>query len=263
MVDCEVLLCESTYGGRTHEPGQDAARRLEEIIGRTIARGGKVIIPAFSVDRTQEVVHTLDQLWNQGRLPVVPVFVDSPLATNATEVYRAHPECYDADLHAYMMHDANPFGFERLTYVRKVEQSKALNTRTDPMIIISASGMCEAGRILHHLRNNVHDARTTILMVGFCAEHTLGARLLERPPQVRIFGQEHALKAEVVQLDAFSAHADEGEMIDFLGHLDRDRLQQIYLVHGNYERQQAFQQALQQRGYPSVSIPERGTTVDL
>lgn len=263
MQDCEYLISESTYGGETHEPIQDATKRLEQVIGRTIERGGKVIIPAFSVGRTQEIVYALDQLWKEERLPVIPIFVDSPLAVNATDVYRAHPECFDAQMHEFMLSDANPFGFERLTYVRDVEQSKALNSRHDPMVIISASGMCEGGRILHHLRNNIEDPRNTVLMVGFSAQHTLGARIAERRPEVRIFGIEHALKAEVVRMDSYSAHADQPELLQFHSHLDRERLKQVFLVHGNLDRQEILKEAMESEGYPNVTIPDRGDSAHL
>src|SRR5690606_32872381 len=164
MADCDVLITESTYGGETHEPPDRAKERLAQIVGRTAARGGKVIIPAFAVGRTQEIVHRLDQLENEGRLPQIPVFVDSPLAVNVTDIFRRHPECYDADLRAYIDEDPNPFGFRRLVYIRDVEDSKRLNGSRLPMVIISASGMAEAGRILHHLRNNVADDRNTVLI---------------------------------------------------------------------------------------------------
>jgi len=257
------LITESTYGGRVHEPVGDAKARLAEVVSRTAKRGGKLIVPAFAVGRTQELVHALDHLWNEHALPPIPVFVDSPLAVNVTAVYRAHPECYDAELMQYMLEDPNPFGFERLEYVREAARSKELNGMRVPMVIISASGMAEAGRILHHLRNNVEDPRSTILIVGYQAEHTLGRRLQERHEVVKIFGQPHHLKAEVEEMTAFSAHADEPGLLHFYEGLDRERLQTMFLVHGEVESQEALQTTLTGQGYTDVRIPSRGESVVL
>ncbi|MEX2466466.1 MAG: MBL fold metallo-hydrolase [Gemmatimonadota bacterium] len=263
MADCDYLITESTYGGEVHEPSESAKERLAEVVGRTAARGGKVIIPAFAVGRTQEIVHNLDQLENEGRLPPIPMFVDSPLAVNVTEIFRAHPECFDPKLVAYMEDDPKPFGFDRLTYIRDVEDSKKLNGARLPMVIISASGMCEAGRILHHLRNNIEDSRNTVMMVGYAAPHTLGRRIIERQPEVRIFGQPHKLKAEVEVMNAYSAHADEPELLEFIGRLDRQRLRRIFLVHGDPDRQAALTEALGGQGYTDVVSPERGDSYEL
>ena len=258
MEDCDILISESTYGGRTHEPAEASKARLEEIVRHTSQRGGRVIIPAFAVGRTQEIVYILDQLAREERLPRIPVFVDSPMAVNATEVYRLHPECYDRELREYLMSDDDPFGFDQLEYVREASRSKELNGLSVPMVVISASGMCEAGRILHHLRNNVEDPRNTIMMVGYCADHTLGKRLIEKRPIVRIFGDEHALRADVEVMNSYSAHADEPELLDFIGHLDRDRLQKLLLVHGAPERQSLLKGALEELGYDNVVVPDRG-----
>ena len=257
------LISESTYGGKEHEPAGKAKDALADVVTRTAKRGGKVIIPAFAVGRTQELVYALDQLWNEERIPRIPVFVDSPLAVNVTGVFQTHPECYDRQLLDYIMTDPDPFGFERLEYVRDVERSKALNGMRVPMVIISASGMAEHGRILHHLRNNIEDKRSTVMIVGFQAEHTLGRRMVERRETVKIFGQPHKLNAEVAVLNYFSAHADEPGLIDFIGGLDRDRLQQIFLVHGDLERQEKLEDALDEAGYDDVKIPERGESVEL
>ena len=263
MPDCDYLICESTYGGRVHEPPDRAKDHLARVVGATASRGGKVIIPAFAVGRTQEIVYRLDELTNEGRLPPIPVYVDSPLAVNVTDIFRAHPECYDAELLEYMRTDPDPFGFARLTYVRDVEESKSLNTSRLPMIIISASGMCEAGRILHHLRNNVEDPKNTILIVGYCAPHTLGRRIVERRPEVKIFGEPHRLRAEVEVMNEYSAHADEPELVGFVSHLDPRRLKRIFLVHGDPERQLPLARALKAAGYPDASGPGRGETVEL
>ncbi len=263
MLPCDWLISESTYGGKVHEPAGRAKDALAEVVGRTAKRGGKVIIPAFAVGRTQELVYALDQLWNEDRIPHIPVFVDSPLAVNVTGVFQTHPECYDRELLDYLMTDPDPFGFERLEYVRSVERSKALNGMRVPMVIISASGMAEHGRILHHLRNNIEDPKSTVMIVGYQAEHTLGKRIVERRDEVKIFGQPHRLKAEVAVLNYFSAHADEPGLIDFFGMLDRDRLQQIFLVHGDLERQQKLEAALDEAGYDDVAVPTRGESVAL
>lgn len=263
MPDCDWLICESTYGGEVHDPPDRAKERLAEVVGATAARGGKVIIPAFAVGRTQEIVFRLDELTNEGRLPPIPVIVDSPLAVNVTDVFRRHPECYDAELRAYMEHDPDPFGFSRLAYVRDVEESKRLNASTLPMVIISASGMAEAGRILHHLRNNVENPKNTVMIVGYCAPHTLGRRIAERRETVNIFGEPHRLRAEVEVMNSYSAHADGTELVEFVSELDADRLQRTFLVHGDPDRQIALTGALEAAGYGGVHRPWRGETLDL
>lgn len=263
MDPCDWLLSESTYGGHTHEPATETHERLAEVIRKTAGRGGKVIVPAFAVGRTQELVYALDQMTNAGTLPPVPVFVDSPLAVNVTGVFQTHPECYDAELLDYMLKDPNPFGFERLEYVRDVERSKALNGMRVPMVIISASGMAEAGRILHHLKNNVEDPDATVLVVGFMAAGTLGRKLVDRHKTVNIFGEPYRLRAEVVVMNTFSAHADEPGLLGFIGKLDRRRLRTVFLVHGEPERQRALQTAMNGTGYGDVRIPARGEAVVL
>lgn len=263
MEDCDYLICESTYGGRSHEPPDQAKQRLAHVVSSTARRGGKVIIPAFAVGRTQEIVHRLDDLTNEGRLPPIPVYVDSPLAVNVTDIFKRHPECYDADLLEYMRDDPEPFGFGRLTYIRDVEESKKLNSSRLPMVIISASGMAEAGRILHHLRNNVEDPRNTVMIVGFCAPHTLGRRIVERRREIKIFGEPHRLRAEVEVMNSYSAHADEPELVDFVSHLDPGRLKRIFLVHGDPPRQLALYDALSERGYTNAHGPARGEVFEL
>lgn len=263
MPDCDWLICESTYGGRVHEPTEQAKDHLARVVGETAARGGKVIIPAFAVGRTQEIVYRLDELASEGRLPPIPVYVDSPLAVNVTEIFRAHPECYDEDLRGYLANDPSPFGFARLTYIRDAEESKKLNSSRLPMVILSASGMCEAGRILHHLRNNVADPRNTILIVGYCAPHTLGRRIVEREREVRIFGEPHPLRAHVEVMNAYSAHADQPELVEFVGRLDPDRLERIFLVHGEPAGQLPLADALVAAGYTRPVAPSRGESLEL
>ena len=257
------LISESTYGGETHEPNTDARDRLLATVMRTVDRGGRVVVPAFAVGRTQELVYALDRLEAEGRLPPVPVFVDSPLAVNATAVFQSHPECYDEDVLQTMLTDPNPFGFSRLEYVREAERSKALNAIKAPFVVISASGMAEAGRILHHLRNTVADEKNTVLIVGYQADGTLGRRIAERSPEVRIFGEMYPLRAEVEVMSAFSAHADEPGLLGFIGALDRARLRTVFLVHGEPDRQAALTDALQGIGIADVQAPARGQTVRL
>ena len=257
------LISESTYGGKVHEPVEKAKERLAAIVTDTAARGGRVVIPAFAVGRTQEIVHNLDQLWNEDAIPHIPVFVDSPLAVNATAVFQTHPECYDAKLLEYMLTDDNPFGFERLEYVREASRSKELNGMRVPFVVISASGMAEAGRILHHLRNTVEDPKNTVLIVGYQAEHTLGRRIVERRDTIKIFGQPHQLKANVEVMNTFSAHADEPGLVDFISAIDQDRLQEVFLVHGDLNRQEKLTSALAEAGVTGVRSPTRGEVVEL
>jgi len=259
MEDLDYLICESTYGGERHNQLPEDEKDLLRVINDTcVVKRGKLIVPAFSVGRTQEIVYTLDKLENEGRLPEIPVFVDSPMAINATEIYRMHPECFDAEIMEYMLEDPNPFGFNNLKYTRRVEDSMKLNDMEGPAIIVSASGMMTGGRILHHLKNHIGDDRNTILVVGFCAPHTLGARIRVGAKKVRIFGVETDVKANVVVMDSFSAHGDEPEMLAYLSNLDRDRLKAVYLVHGNYDRQTKFKSALEREGFRNIGIPELG-----
>jgi metallo-beta-lactamase family protein len=256
----DLLVSESTYGGHTHEPVEETAERLGQVVRQTADRGGKLIIPAFSVGRTQTIVYFLHQLRNAGRLPDLPVFVDSPMAVRATEVFRAHPECFDDETLRLLHDDPDLFGDRHVHYVDKVHDSIALNDRRDPCVIISASGMCEAGRILHHLKHNIEDPRATILIVGYQAPNTLGHRLVERRPQVRILGRTFSPKAEVVVLNGLSSHADHGGLLRSLGPL-AGRAQRVRLVHGEPERAAALAEGLRAAGFQDVAIPERGEGV--
>lgn len=261
--EADILFTESTYGGRFHDDYTTLNQRLAQVVRDTINRGGKIIVPAFSVGRTQEIVYALHQLSLAGEIPEVPVFVDSPLSLNATEVFRAHPECFDEETSDFLERTEDVFGFRKLRYTRDAEESKKLNTIKTPCIIISASGMCEAGRILHHLANNIEDARNTILVVGFMAENTLGRRLVERDPMVKIFGEEYRLAAQVVKLNAFSAHADHDELIQWISAFDRERLQHLYILHGEYTQSEALAHGLGTLGLNQVAIPERGERVEI
>jgi metallo-beta-lactamase family protein len=233
---------------------------LARVIHETVARGGKVIVPAFAVGRTQELLHSLSILIDEGRLPRIPVFVDSPLALNVTEVFKLHPECFDADTRAALEADGDVFGARSVRFVSSRAESIALNALEGPAVIIAAAGMAEAGRILHHLRNHVEDERNTILIVGFMAQHTLGRRLQERRPRVKIWGVERDLRARVEVLSSFSAHADRNDLMAFAEACGVVR--RLFLVHGEPDSQRALGEALRERNVP-VEIPVRGQTVEL
>jgi metallo-beta-lactamase family protein len=264
MEELDYLICESTYGGERHNQlPQDVEDLLTVIRETCVENGGKLLIPAFSVGRTQELVHTLDKLENEGRLPQVPVYVDSPMAVNATEVFRLHPECFDREIMDYMLDDPNPFRFNDLKYIRRTDESKELNYLQGPAIIISASGMMTGGRIIHHLYNHIEDPKNTILIVGFCAPHTLGARIRRGDKKIRIFGQELRVRAKVKIMDSYSAHGDEPEMLEYLSSLSRDKLKRIFLVHGEIDRQEKFRSALDKEGFQDIQIPELGDKYEL
>ena len=251
----DYLIMESTYGNRLHDPIEDAAQKLAEVINRTIDRRGKIIIPAFAVERTQELVYFIHLISDEGLIPKVPVYVDSPMATNATSIFRVHQECYDEETRqAFLDHHQNPFGFNELNYVSSTEESKRLNTLKEPAIIISASGMCESGRILHHLKNNIENPANTILIVGFMAQNTLGRKIVERQSEVKIFGDVYKLRAEVAILNAFSAHADYAEILEYINQLDRSKLKGIFLVHGEPEAQEHLKGLLEEQGYGTTLV---------
>lgn len=258
----DYLIIESTYGNRLHENILDAGKQLAQIINRTHRRSGKVIIPAFALERTQEIVYILNDLWNEGDIPSLPVYVDSPLATGVTEVYRRHPECFDAEARLRLREDSDLFGYRQLTYVRNVRQSKKLNNSTKPCIIIAASGMCEGGRILHHLRHHAGDPATTIVIVGFTAKHTLSRAIAERRPVVKIYGEETPLRAEVVAIDAFSAHADRHDLITCVKRTS-STLKGVFIVHGEEEQSFSLAEALENEGIPGVTVPHLGETAEL
>jgi metallo-beta-lactamase family protein len=229
--------------------------KLEEVVNRTASRGGRIIVPAFAVGRTQQLVLMLHQLADERRIPRIPIFVDSPLAVNVTEAHRSHPECFDEATREYLEHGADPFGFESLQYVRDAAESKKLNSLNGPFVVISASGMCEAGRILHHLRNHIEDARNTVLITGYQAVNTLGRRLVEKAPEVRIFGEPLSVRAEVVSLDALSGHADYNELAEWIRPL-APGLRKTFLVHGEPEQAQSFAEFLRRSFQLSVEIPQ-------
>ena len=258
----DYLIMESTYGGRLHRRSEDVRKKLADVVRRTFERGGKVIVPAFSVGRTQQLVLLLHELTHEGRIPEAPIFVDSPLAVNVTEVFREHPECYDADTREYLLDQRDPFAFGRLRYVRNVEESKALNDIPYPFIVLAASGMCEAGRILHHLRRYAPDPRSTVLITGYQAEHTLGRRILERRPEVKIFGDPTPLRAEVAKLNELSGHADQRELLAWLEPIAGE-LKKIFLVHGDPAQSQALADAIRERYDVEAILPEPGESFTL
>lgn len=260
---CDYILCESTYGDREHDLPPDELDRFLKIIKDTCVKNrGKLLIPAFSVGRTQEIVYMLDRLESSGKLPRIKVFVDSPLAVNATTVFGAHPECYDNDLHEYMLTDDNPFGFNNLTYIQDVNESKALNYLKEPAIIISASGMMNAGRSKHHLRNTMGDPKNTIFIVGYCAPQTPGGRIRAGAAGLKLYGEYHELRAKVTVMDSFSAHGDRSEMLDFLSN-QTDSCKEIFLVHGTIERMETFGEALKEKGFRKWRAPRLEETVKL
>ncbi len=263
--EVDYLLIESTYGDREHDPVEETDSKLRDVVLDTYRRGGKLIVPAFSVGRTQELVYTLHRLTEGRKIPRIPVFVDSPLSINVTEIFRLHPECYDAETNEFIA-DArtpDPFGFESLTYTRSVEASKELNFLREPSIIISASGMCEAGRILHHLKNNIEDARNTVLIVGWQAPHTLGRRLVERRPEVKIFGETYRLEARVESMSGFSAHADRSELLDYVRQMGASRLTTAFVVHGEPGSSLALAGGLRSLGVKQVEVPQPQETFEL
>ncbi len=263
MPKVDVLLTESTYGDRLHESDPEQSEQLLSIIRHTcIDKKGKLIIPAFSVERTQEIVYMLDKMATSGDLSdKIPVYVDSPLAVNATMVFASHPECYDREIHEYLLLDDNPFGFNSLHYNKSVEGSKRLNGIDKPMIIISAAGMMNAGRVKHHLYNNVEDERTTFLLVGYCSPQTPCAALKSGISEMKIFGDIKEVNAEVLSMDSFSGHGDRDEMLDFLK--NQKDAKRTFVVHGEYDSQKAFKDSLENLGFKNVYIPMLGEEVEI
>jgi metallo-beta-lactamase family protein len=258
----DYLIVESTYGDRIHKPIATIADNLARLIRKTSERGGHVIVPAFAVGRTEELVLLLHRLAEQRLIPDIPLLVDSPLAINVTDVFRAHPEEYSADLLGFTESGTDPFGFRRLRYLREVSESKALNDLRMPYVVISASGMCEGGRILHHLRNGIEDPRNLILITGFQAQNTLGRRLVERHPVVNIFGEPMALRAEVAVLNELSAHADQQDLVRWIRPI-APGLKGVFLVHGEPAAQDALCAVLKEQLGIEARSPVRGESVQL
>ncbi len=259
--DIDFMVMESTYGGREHEASTDANDTIARILNEALAKGGKVIIPAFAVERTQQLLYVLNELLEEGAIPEVPIFVDSPLAVNATEIFRLHPECFNEEVYEFLFEKRNPFGFENLTLIRSVKKSKELNEHRGACIIISASGMCEAGRILHHLKNNIGKPDATVLFVGYCADNTLGSKIRNGWDKVKIFGEEHTVRAHVEALDSFSGHADHSELIDYFTGTGGKK-EKVWLVHGETSRSEAMCDALRRLDHGgTVDVAEHGREV--
>jgi metallo-beta-lactamase family protein len=263
VVEADYLVMEATYGNRLHGDYRDVALRLAEVVNRVAARGGRIIIPAFAVERSQEIIYNLNRLRQEDRIPKLPIFVDSPLATSVTEVFRNSPQYYDEEARALLNGHDDLFSFEGLTYVASPEESKALNRLGGPCIIISASGMCEAGRVLHHLKHGIGDERNCVLLVSFQAPNTLGARIAERRARVRIYGEEYDLRAEVVVMDEFSAHADRQGLLDYVGRMNINRLKKVFIVHAEPEAAEAMVEPLRALGVREVHVPETGDEHEL
>lgn len=251
--ECDAYICESTYGARLNEPVDDAKQRLVEVVVRTLERGGKVIIPAFSVGRTQTIVYFIHEQMVAGNLPRIPVFIDSPLAVNATEVFKMHPECYDAEARAFHRVTGDILGHGCCTYIRDVEESKALHRRRKPCVIISASGMCEAGRIRHHIKNNIRNKKNTILFPGHQARNTLGRKIVEGAERITLFHEELPIRAEIVQIHGFSGHADQADLLRmFESSAYRDK--RVFLVHGEPDQSEVLEDKLHGAGLARAQV---------
>ncbi len=263
---CDYLICESTYGDRLHT---DMLATEEELLGvvdsTCVYKRGKLIIPSFSVGRTQEIVYVLNKLYNDERLPRIPVYVDSPLAVNATQIFRLYADQLNADVQDTLRFDDDPFGFNTLHYITDIRESKALNNNPNPCIIISASGMLEAGRVKHHVANHISDPTTTILIVGYCTPSSLGARIQDpKLKWVSIFGYDHRIKAQISKIEGFSGHGDYREMTDYLSHsLSVEQVRRTFIVHGEPAAQEAYKDHLYETGFRGIEIPHKGETVVL
>ncbi len=260
MPAVDYLICESTYGDRLHDlPPNEEKKFLEVIKHACLEKKGKLLIPAFSLGRTQEIVHMMDRMESAGILPKIKVYVDSPLAVNATTIFGIHPECYDAELSTYLLTDSDPFGFNNLTYITDVVDSKALNNSDEPCVIVSSAGMLNAGRSKHHLNNIIENPRNTILIVGYCSPETPGGRLRSGAEVIKLFGEEKFVRAEVMIMDSFSAHADRDELTVFINP-QKKSLKRLLLVHGELAPQKSFKSHLQNQGFGRIEIPTLGQT---
>jgi metallo-beta-lactamase family protein len=260
----DVLVTESTYGDRLHKPIAAMEDELGDVLERTYKRGGKVIIPSFALERAQEILYAIRALRKQGRMPPMPVYVDSPLTVKITDIFKLHPECYDAETRALIQKNDSPFDFAQLSYVTDKEDSKALDMSSEPSIIISASGMCEAGRVVHHLKATIEDDKNTVCIVGFQAQHTLGRRIVERRKRVKIFGVERDLRAEVAVLNGFSAHADQKDLVEYAVDMKaRGPLKHVAMVHGEPKAQAVLKEKLKAKGIDDVHAPAPGTSLEV
>jgi metallo-beta-lactamase family protein len=259
LPDLDYLVLEGTYGNRLHHSMGMAEEELAGIVKQAVAQQGKIIIPAFTIERTQELIYILHVLVKDKKIPAIPIFIDSPMAVNATSIFKVHPECFDKETYEeFLSIHLDPFGFDNIRYVTSVKESREINDVPGPAIIISASGMAETGRILHHLKNNIENPATVIAIVGFMAEHTLGRKLVEKAKSVKIFGKEYEVNATVKTLNAFSAHADYNEILEWIGHLDLNRLKKVFLVHGENKALASLKIKLLDKGVNSVEVVECG-----
>ncbi len=264
FAQADFLITESTYGDRLHADKLSAEDELLKVLTETcVVKGGKLIIPAFSVGRTQEIVFALNNFFNAGKLPRIDIYVDSPLAVNATTVFRMHPECFNENFAKVLEKDTDPFGFDNLFYISRVEDSKRLNDLKKPCVIISASGMMEAGRVKHHLANNISNPQNTVLIVGYCAPTTLGARIGRGDKEVSIHGTLYAVKADIRKIESFSGHGDYKEMMSFLSCQDKTALARTFIVHGEYETSKKYAERLRQDGYANVEVPSKGQEYEI
>ena len=263
---CDYLICESTYGDRLHDDPIVTEEQLLGVVEDTcVYRKGQLLIPSFSVGRTQEIVYVLNQLYNDGRLPHIPVYVDSPMSTNATQIFRMYPDELSDEVRDTMQFDPDPFGFNTLRYITDIRESKALNHKDEPCIIISASGMLEAGRIKHHVANHISDPRCTVLLVGYCSPETLGARIQEPGLKwISIFGQDRRIKAQITKIEGFSGHGDWKEMIAyFTRSLQIENVKRVFVVHGELTAAETYKDHLYEAGFRNITVPEKGELVEL
>lgn len=261
MPPVELLICESTYGNRLHEDLDTAKYRLKEVVTTTAQRGGKILIPAFSLERTQQIVYDLHLLWDKKELPAIPIVIDSPLASKVTDVFMKHPECYDQEMYdEFLSRSHNPFQFSLVHYTEDVEESKDLNGKPGPMVIMAGSGMCEAGRIRHHLKNEIEDERNTVLAVGFMAKDTLGSRIVDPAiTEVKIFDTFYRKKAQIEYIDAYSGHAGMDDLDRYVGSIDG--LKKVILVHGELSQMEPFAGRIRAMGKEAV-MPEREEVIE-
>ena len=262
--DLDALIMESTYGNKLHPVSMEVEEEVAAVINEVLERNGKIIIPAFAVGRTQLFVYILHKLFDQNRIPAIPIFVDSPLAVNSTEVFRLHPECFDRETYrVFIENHEDPFGFSRLTYIRDVNESKKLNDFGGSCIIISASGMAEGGRILHHLKHNIENPNNLILFVGYAAQETLARKIMDGAQEVNILGEVYQVRAGIKQMDYFSAHADQKGLLDYLDQSSAQKLKNIFLVHGEAEEALPLRDKILSKGYRSVYYPRKGDVVEI
>ncbi len=261
LPSADYLITESTYGDRLHENIENADEQLWLVVHNTcVKKKGKLIIPSFSVGRTQEILYALNLLSNAKRLPPIKVYLDSPLSVNATNIMRFHPECFNAEVLESLRDDPDPFGFNGLYYIQSVEDSKKLNNSKEPCIIISASGMMDAGRVKHHLANSISNKRNTVLVVGYCAPYTLGAHIRRGDPEVTIYGTTYQVNADIEIIDSFSAHGDYIEMISYLNKFDKEKLKKVFIVHGEFETQKVYREKMLLEGFKNIEIPAKNET---